>query len=162
MEATVVRSLFCWQLIYTAAPSNLICPPTDAMTRLMGHSTPVQLWCDSLSKFPTIRHHAGWKGLQDRCFWFRGCLIVFCRRLNEPAFMIHEVEQMVARLRKREHTSSTRIILSSWQMVSVEVDRFEVCHSPVLELRDGKGRLTAGVLLLMHLLSLVSTISKAP
>lgn len=155
--------LFCWQLTCAAAPSNLICPPEDAPP-IDGMLYARTSDTDNLLRgdHPTIHWQLGYGGLQERFFWFRGYLIMFCCGLNEPAFMMREVERMVTRLRQRESPSHMGIIISSWHMVAVLLDGSEVHHSPVLDLHDGKSELKEGVLLLTHLLRPISTGSKTP
>ncbi|KAL5632061.1 hypothetical protein ACGC1H_000174 [Rhizoctonia solani] len=103
----------------------------------------------------------GGKGTLGRYCWFRGCLVSFCPRLDQPAYMMHQVGQMVECLRKHGRTTDVGIVMSGWHVVAVAVDGHEVRHSPVVDLHDGK-QLKDGMLLLMHLLAPTFTVSKTP
>ncbi|EUC62499.1 hypothetical protein RSOL_422420 [Rhizoctonia solani AG-3 Rhs1AP] len=98
--------------------------------------------------------------------WIPGCLVTFCLRLAEPVYVAHEVEQMVQKMRADGSTESVGIILSSQQeLVVVAVDRRQVRHTPVLDLRpvDSKpGRASDGRFLLTRLLSPLFTTSPLP
>ncbi|CAE6445566.1 unnamed protein product [Rhizoctonia solani] len=83
-----------------------------------------------LSKHGSDRHYC----------WVRDRLITFCIRLGDPAYVAHEVEQMVRKMRRDGHAECVGIILSSQQeVVVVAVDyglgeARQVRHTPVLNI----------------------------
>ncbi|KAG8727121.1 hypothetical protein FRC11_013870, partial [Ceratobasidium sp. 423] len=101
-------------------------------------------------------------------FWVRNCLITFCDRLGEPAYVAHEVEQMIQKMRLDGSAESVGIILSSQQeLVVVAVDGLRVRHSPILDIRptnhgNGPGNASEGRLLLTQLLSSPLTVPPLP
>ncbi|KAG8728616.1 hypothetical protein FRC11_010597 [Ceratobasidium sp. 423] len=106
----------------------------------------------------------------DYC-WVRGRLVTFCVRLGEQAFVVHEVEQMVQKMRHDGCTECIGIILSSQQeMIAVAVEdglkpTRKVRHTPVLNLRPNPDKLeeaSDGLLLLVHLLSPILTVPELP
>ncbi|KAG8707180.1 hypothetical protein FRC11_007623 [Ceratobasidium sp. 423] len=106
----------------------------------------------------------------DYC-WVRGCLVTFCVRLGESAYVVHEVEQMVQKMRREGHSECLGIILSSQQeMIAVAVDdglesTLRVRHTPVLDIRpnpDKPGQASDGLLLLVHLLSPPLSVPQPP
>ncbi|CAE6379006.1 unnamed protein product [Rhizoctonia solani] len=153
--------LFCWQVANAAAPCHLTCPALDATP------SPTSLHVRaSLIKFPSstdykIFRYMGGAGTLGRYCWFRGCLVTFCPRLDEPVYVMHQVGQMVQNLRKYGRTTEIGIVMSGWHVVAVAVDGAKVRHSPVLDLHDGK-KLNDGFLMLTHLLASAGTVSKAP
>ncbi|QRW24037.1 CHD5 domain protein [Rhizoctonia solani] len=154
--------LFCWQVANAAAPSHLICPPLDATPK----SSSLYVRADLVKHTGTtdpkvVQAHIGGKGTLGCYCWFRGCLVTFCPRLNEPVYMAHHVCQMVENLRKKGRTSGIGIIMSGWHVIAVAVDGPTVRQSPVLDLHDGD-QLGEGVLMLMHLLSPTLTVAKTP
>ncbi|CAE6355311.1 unnamed protein product [Rhizoctonia solani] len=153
--------LFCWQVANAAAPSHLSCPPLDVTPKSSSLYTRASLIKYPSSTHPSITGYMGGKGTLGRYCWFRGCLVSFCPRLDQPAYMMHQVGQMVERLRKHGRTTEVGIVMSGWHVVAVAVDGHEVRHSPVVDLHDGK-QLKDGVLLLMHLLAPAFTVSKTP
>ncbi|EUC58394.1 CHD5 domain protein, partial [Rhizoctonia solani AG-3 Rhs1AP] len=153
--------LFCWQVANAAAPSHLSCPPLDVTPKSSSLYTRASLIKYPSSTHPSITGYMGGKGTLDRYCWFRGCLVSFCPRLDQPAYMMHQVGQMVEHLRKHGRTTEVGIVMSGWHVVAVAVDGHEVRHSPVVDLHDGK-QLKDGVLLLMHLLAPAFTVSKTP
>ncbi|EUC54785.1 CHD5 domain protein, putative [Rhizoctonia solani AG-3 Rhs1AP] len=155
---------FCWDVANAAATSHLLCPPTDASpqsdtTYVLDTTYPTYSTLPS----PHIATHycLQYKETIGRFCWFRGCLVTFCPRLDDPAYMTHKVVQMVQKLRKYGPAQGVGIIMSGWHVVAVTVDGSDVHHSPVLELHDGKEP-KDGILLLMQLLSPTFTRSKAP
>ncbi|CAE6488998.1 unnamed protein product [Rhizoctonia solani] len=100
--------------------------------------------------------------------WIRGCLVTFCTHLDDPIYVVHEVEKMIQRMRHDRHSESVGIILSSQQeLVVVALDGSTVRHSPVLDIRttphgNSPGRATDGRLLLTYLLSPPLTVSPLP
>ncbi|CAE6466042.1 unnamed protein product [Rhizoctonia solani] len=153
--------LFCWQVANAAAPSHLSCPPLDVTPKSSSLYTRASLIKYPSSTHPSITGYMGGKGTLGRYCWFRGCLVSFCPRLDQPAYMMHQVGQMVERLRKHGRTTEVGIVMSGWHVVAVAVDGHEVRHSPVVDLHDGK-QLKDGMLLLMHLLAPAFTVSKTP
>ncbi|KAJ1306367.1 hypothetical protein OPQ81_007373 [Rhizoctonia solani] len=143
--------LFCWQVANVAAPSHLICPPLDATPQ----DTVLYVRTDLIKEPRAVRiiHlHMGGKGTLGRYCWFRGCLITFCPRLDQPAYMMHQVDRMAENLRRHDRKSGVGIVMSGWHIIAVAIDGSEVRHSTVLQLHDGK-ELRDGMLLLIHLLS---------
>ncbi|KAG8744251.1 hypothetical protein FRC11_013584, partial [Ceratobasidium sp. 423] len=153
--------LFCWQVANAAAPSHLICPPLSVTPQNDVLYVRTDLAREPRSTIQTIHHHMGGKGTLGRYCWFRGCLITFCPRLDEPTYVMHHVAEMVHRLRSHGGTSGIGVMMSGWHTISVAVDGSEIRHSPVVELHDGK-ELKEGILLLMHLLSPTFTCLKTP
>ncbi|KDN43383.1 hypothetical protein RSAG8_06167, partial [Rhizoctonia solani AG-8 WAC10335] len=169
--------VFCWNVANAAASSHLLCPPADAlpqsdMTYVLDVDYPDKDRISSLNS--TTHFYLQYGKTMRRFYWFRGCLITFCPRLDEPpAYITHKVVQMVQNLRKKDRSQGVGIIMSGWHLVAVTVDGSDVRHSPVLELHDGKElkdvlelhdgkELKDGTLLLTHLLSPTFTRSKAP
>ncbi|CUA73510.1 Transmembrane protein 181 [Homo sapiens] [Rhizoctonia solani] len=156
--------VFCWNVANAAATSHLLCPPADAapqsdMTYILDIDHPTK---DKIpGKNSTGHFYLEYKKTMGRFCWFRGCLVTFCTRLDDPAYMTHKVVQMVRHLRRNNRTKGVGIIMSGWHVVAVTVDESDVRHSPVLDLHDGKD-LKDGALLLMHLLSPTFTRSKVP
>ncbi|KAG8679799.1 hypothetical protein FRC11_003280, partial [Ceratobasidium sp. 423] len=106
----------------------------------------------------------------DYC-WVRGRLITFCVRLGEQAFVVHEVEQMVQKMRHDGHAECIGIILSGQrEMIAVAVEdglkpTRIVRHTPVLNVcpnRNGLEEASDGLLLLVHLLSPILTVPELP
>ncbi|KEP46020.1 putative CHD5 domain protein [Rhizoctonia solani 123E] len=153
--------LFCWQVANAAAPSHLICPPLDANPLNSVHYTCVDLAKEPWGSVRSIHRHINARGTLGRYCWFRGCLITFCPRLDEPSYMMHQASKMVEKLRKHGRRTGVGIIMSGWHVVAVAIDGSKVRHSPALEMHDGQ-ELKDGVLLLMHLLSPTFTNVKAP
>ncbi|KDN43382.1 hypothetical protein RSAG8_06166, partial [Rhizoctonia solani AG-8 WAC10335] len=156
--------VLCWDVANAAATSHLLCPPEDASPQsdtIYILDTAYTSNSSLPSPHSATHYYLQHKGTMGRFCWFRGCLITFCPRLDDPAYMTHKIVQMVQRLRKNDRTQGVGIIMSGWHVVSVTVDGSDVRHSPVLELHDGKEP-KDGALLLMHLLSPTFTRSKAP
>ncbi|KAG8739666.1 hypothetical protein FRC11_000593, partial [Ceratobasidium sp. 423] len=155
---------FCWNIANAAALSHLLCPPADATPQSntlyvfdINHPRKDKMF----GPHPTTHYYLEHKGNMSRFYWFRGCLITICPRLDESAYRIHKIVQMVRKLRKHDRTHGVGIIMSGWHLVTVAINGSEVRHSPVLDLHDGKEP-KDGILLLMHLLSPTFTRSKAP
>lgn len=170
--------IFCW---------NILCAATTSLP--LGYNNLFARWSDrtllTLSPYGALMFHPyhmidhtseePFKRLErspggDYC-WVRGCLITFCLRLGDPAYVAHEVEQMVQRMRYDGHTECVGIILSSQQeVVAVAFDgglgaHCQVRHTPVLNIgpcRDQPGRASEGLLLLVHLLSPILTVPQLP
>ncbi|KAG8695974.1 hypothetical protein FRC11_001064, partial [Ceratobasidium sp. 423] len=153
--------LFCWQVANAAAPSHLIFPPLNATPQNDVLYVRTDLVKEPESVTRTIHHHMGGKGTLGRYCWFRGCLTTFCPRLDEPAYTMHHVAEMVHRLRNHGRTRGVGVIMSGGQIIGIAIDGSEVRHSPVVELHDGKEP-KGGMLLLTHLLSPTFTILKPP
>ncbi|EUC54779.1 CHD5 domain protein, putative [Rhizoctonia solani AG-3 Rhs1AP] len=156
--------VFCWKVANAAATSHLLCPPVDTSPQtnticVLDIDYPYKHRISSLDL--TTHCYLEYKGASRRFCWFRGCLVTFCPRLDDPAYMTHKVVQMIQKLRKNDRIQGVGVIMSGWHVVAVTVNGSEVRHSPVLELHDGKEP-KDGALLLMHLLSPTFTRSKAP
>ncbi|KDN43381.1 hypothetical protein RSAG8_06165, partial [Rhizoctonia solani AG-8 WAC10335] len=156
--------VFCWGIANAAATSHLLCPPTNALPQrntiyVLNIGYPE--YSLTFSPHSTPHYYLQHEPIMSRYYRFRGCLITFCPRLDEPTYMTYKVAQMVQNLRKNHQTRGVGIIISGWHLVAVTVDGSDVRHSPVLELHDGK-ELKDGALLLIHLLSPTFTRSKTP
>lgn len=146
--------LFCWRVICAAAPSNLLCPPEDIIP------ADGVLYATTYYRAPrqisTVPFLVGGEDLLNRYCWFRGCLITFCVRLDDPAHLMNEVNFMVEGLLYSGQAAAVGLIVSSRQMVAVAVNRSgsnpEVRHTPALAFH-GDRKLKDGLLLMMHLLS---------
>ncbi|KAG8685607.1 hypothetical protein FRC11_010339 [Ceratobasidium sp. 423] len=106
----------------------------------------------------------------DYC-WVRGRLVTFCVRLGEQAYVVHEVEQMVQKMRHDGHAECIGIILSSQrEMIVVAVEdglkpTRRVRHTPVLNICPNPctpEEASDGLLLLVHLLSPILTVPELP
>ncbi|CUA73507.1 Bifunctional uridylyltransferase/uridylyl-removing enzyme [Rhizoctonia solani] len=156
--------VFCWKVANAAATSHLICPPTGTQPgRGIGYVLDVGHSRSFVMPRPhsTIHYCLEHEKIRSRFYWFRGCLVTFAPRLDEPVYMAHKVAQMVRKLRKNDSTEGVGIIMSGWHLIAVTVHGSDVRHSPVLDLHDGKEP-KDGALLLMHLLSPTFTSLKAP
>ncbi|CAE6421545.1 unnamed protein product [Rhizoctonia solani] len=163
---------FCWNLLCAATPAvpllHYDAKPNDKIVasrlrgivpRTMVEKTGTQIF----KSFEASRHG-------DYC-WVRGCLVTFCVRLGEQAYVVHEIEQMVRKMHHDGRAECVGIILSSQQeMIAVAVeDGLEptrrVRHTPVLDIRpnaDKPGEASDGLLLLVHLLSPLLTVPELP
>ncbi|CAE6394474.1 unnamed protein product [Rhizoctonia solani] len=156
--------MFCWRASNAAAASNLLCPPIDAPTQ--GNKMYV-FDIDHPDKDKMQALHSGdhryleYETAMRRFYWFHGCLITFCPRVDEPVYMAYKVVQLANYVQSHDQGNGVGIIMSGWHIVAVTVDGSEVRHSPVLDLHDGK-ELKDGILLLMHLLSPTFTNTKVP
>lgn len=91
--------------------------------------------------------HIVGEGFQHTYCWFRGFFVVVCSRRDELLYIEGEVGLTVRRLRKRKRTGGVDIVLSSWQVVAVDIDEQMVRHSPVLDIHNGRKYLGDGVFL---------------
>ncbi|CAE7111771.1 unnamed protein product, partial [Rhizoctonia solani] len=155
---------FCWDILCASAPALPFFQDDDFMSLDLSPRT----LCSGLNNrthpvyhdIKTLQNNSLFK-LKERgsieYFWVRGCLVTFCVRLFHYIHVVHEVEQMVRKMRLSGVTEFVGIILSSQQeLVVVAMDGPTVRHSPVLDIRatDGvPGRATEGRLLLTYLLS---------
>ncbi|CAE6496305.1 unnamed protein product [Rhizoctonia solani] len=103
--------------------------------------------------------------------WIRNCLITFCIRLGDPAYVAHEVEQMVRKMRRDGHTECVGLILSSQrEVVIVAVNEGpggarQVRHTPALNICPccgPAGQASEGLLLMVHMLSPILTVPQLP
>ncbi|KAG9098027.1 hypothetical protein FRC06_006901 [Ceratobasidium sp. 370] len=154
--------LIGWQVACAAAPSHVLCPAEvapssqEARRAIVANAQrsgqprilPYQINVKHVHDFP-----------RSYC-WFRGCLVKFCLRLDEDAWLKLEVTQMVEQLRKNGRVSGVGILISSFQLVAVAVDGSEVRRSPVMEFHNAKGDIRDGLLLLVHLLAPAATVHK--
>ncbi|CAE6500000.1 unnamed protein product [Rhizoctonia solani] len=166
---------FCW---------DILCAATSSVPLFYDNPNLQSRWNGSLSSghgnFPSygMCYKTGDKAFKDvergyrgdYC-WVRGCLVTFCVRLSEHAYVVHEIEQMVQKMRHDEHPECLGIILSSQQeIIAVAVDdglepTRQVRHTPVLDIRpnpDKPGQASDGLLLLVHLLSPPLSVSPLP
>ncbi|KAG8723516.1 hypothetical protein FRC09_003007 [Ceratobasidium sp. 395] len=161
-----------WQLLSAAAPSHLCLPAPDPST-----SQPI---ANSLIRpLHTLRGPSGYMncmtphysylthGLKDencdhKPYWFRGCLVVFCPRLDDTEYVEYENVFMVNSLRKFGRTTGVGILFSGRHILAVSVDGDTVRCSHPLPLYDAKMNIQDGFLLATHLLSLHSATNKTP
>lgn len=152
---------FCWQIMCTIAPSTPIYRagnPQDLGCRYNEDPTLFRSFRACLLTSPTY-----FKRSQKYYYWFRGCLVTFCTRLDGPEYLMHEVASMTENIRKKGRTDGVGIIISSWQVVAVAVDEaLGVRHSPALNFHNDREELGDGALLLAHLLSPALTTPKVP
>ncbi|KAG8707179.1 hypothetical protein FRC11_007622, partial [Ceratobasidium sp. 423] len=104
---------FCWNILCAATSSVPLCCDNIGTRRGVYNKT-------LSTKSPTGRyrfrpyemvHETGAEtfklsehGYDGHYCWVRDRLITFCIRLNDPAFVAHEVEQMVQKMRRDGHT----------------------------------------------------------
>ncbi|KAG9080030.1 hypothetical protein FS749_008157 [Ceratobasidium sp. UAMH 11750] len=155
----------CWKIACAAAPSHLLCPAVETSrseSMLYASHKIVNNECYSIIEKDKHRTY----------YWFRGCLVTVCIRLDEDLHVKREVGLMAKFLRNRGRTGGLGIVVSGRQMVAVSVDGLEIRHSPALDIhdaswspgRDAEYKLTLGngLLLLIHLLSPALTVDKTP
>lgn len=142
-------NVVCWQIVYSAAPSHLQCPPTGLSSPSFASPTSQR----SNHVFQMESSEITGEHLRHVYRCFRDCLVVICPRLDETLYVMREVGLMAGQIRKQKPRSGVGIILSSWQVVAVAVDGLAVRHSPALDIRNGVKGLGEGILLLMHLLN---------
>jgi hypothetical protein len=155
---------FCWQVACAAAPSDPICPRGDwGPFDRMRYAKADPSFYRSIYSCEMVLYF-GYKGSREPYCWFRGCLITFCSRIDDSEHVMYEVTMMAENLQKNGRTSGVGIIISSWQVVAVAVNGPSpgVRHSPSLDFHDGKGGLSEGILLIIHLLSPALTPLKTP
>ncbi|KAB5589402.1 CHD5 domain containing protein [Ceratobasidium theobromae] len=164
---------FCYHVFSVAAPSDIICAPqAEAYHVLHQENTSIRLTAgESVKEFFKKCKEVDRKWFSPRLEnvllglyrprRFRGCLIVFCTRLDEPISLMHEVGRVVEILWKSAQTR-VGILVSRWQIVAVAIHGSKVCHSPALDFNNHCGELCDGILLMMHLLSPLFTAPKTP
>ncbi|KAG8724355.1 hypothetical protein FRC09_019633 [Ceratobasidium sp. 395] len=168
-----IHNLCCWQLVSAAAPSLLVCRPRRdepgyaeslmlpnivdpgyaeiAKPRYFQgniHST----WGDVPGFRETMREKK--RDNWDYIRWtLRGCLIMFCPRLDTDEFVKSEVVATVAALNGSPSGKSVGVVYSGKHIMAVAVDSGIVRHTPALPVHDLKLNIQEGALLLVHLLS---------
>ncbi|KAJ1300957.1 hypothetical protein OPQ81_003382 [Rhizoctonia solani] len=170
---------FCWDVLCSATTSVPVsCYNTQIRSRGTdrslsggrGRSKPFGIF-SVLGMWEGISRERFYLGANGRYCWVRGCLIGFCIRLGEEAYVAHEVELMVQKMRHDGHAECVGIIISSQQeMIAVAVDdglqpTRKVRHTPVLDLRpnaDKPGQASDGLMLLIHLLGPPLTVPQLP
>ncbi|KAH7337835.1 hypothetical protein B0J17DRAFT_718603 [Rhizoctonia solani] len=171
--------LVCWDVLCAATSSIPLCcgridqqlgrqermlspAPPGEYPRLV----PINMISRVSTQFPKSFQRVG----GDYC-WVRGRLITFCLHLSDPAYVVHEVEQMVRRMRLDGPADCVGIILSSQQeMVAVAVDdgpgpARRVRHTPVLDIRpcpNKPAEASEGLRLMVQLLSPILTVPQLP
>ncbi|KAG8738568.1 hypothetical protein FRC12_016711 [Ceratobasidium sp. 428] len=165
-------NLCCWQVVSAAAPSLLVCPPgldrpnRSKILRLPktsgslevakphcfeGNVCPREWGEDGLKFQETMREKKqdNW----DYIRWtLRGCLIMFCPRLDTDEFVKSEVVATVAALNGSPSGKSVGIAYSGKHVVAVAIDGSIVRHTPALPVYDLRLNIQDGALLLVHLL----------
>ncbi|KEP52487.1 F-box protein [Rhizoctonia solani 123E] len=153
---------FCWDILCTVTPATPLLydskhGPQNMLTHTRGDRPYGMCYNTGVEDIKSLRY----RGSNEYC-WIRGCLVTFCVRLGDPAYVAHEVEQMVGKIQHDGHAECIGIILSSQQeMIAVAVDdglkpTRKVRHTPVLDIRpnpDKSGEASDGLLLLVQLLS---------
>ncbi|CAE6448230.1 unnamed protein product, partial [Rhizoctonia solani] len=130
---------FCWDFLCASVPAFPIFPGEDD-ARLLLPDNVISCGFTLSSNFRPYKmcYETGkksFKNLRKDYCWIRGCLVTFCVQLGNPAYVAHEVEQMVQKMRLDGSTESVGIILSSQQeLVAVALDGPRVRHTPVLDL----------------------------
>ncbi|KAG8703581.1 hypothetical protein FRC09_004082 [Ceratobasidium sp. 395] len=166
-----MHNLCCWQVISAAAPSLLVCPPMsqkqlnppDPMMvragyvydpakphRFQGNIVMAASGYESeCYRDMKERKTKSW----DHVYWtLRGCLLVFCPRLDAPEYLQSEVLSSVTMLRKSPSGKSIAIIYSGKHIVAVSVDSNVIRHTPALLVHDRKLNIQSGILMMIHLL----------
>ncbi|KAG8734646.1 hypothetical protein FRC10_011597 [Ceratobasidium sp. 414] len=155
--------LISWQVACAAAPSHVLCPAEatpsseEARRAIVGHTQ----WSGRPRIIPYQIGVDVFRYSRPYC-WFRGCLVKFCLRLDEDAWLKSEVTLVVEQLRKNGRVSEVGILISSFQLVAVTVDGSEVRRSPAIEFHNAKGDVRDGLLLLIHLLGPTAAVHKIP
>ncbi|KAG9085033.1 hypothetical protein FRC06_003766 [Ceratobasidium sp. 370] len=155
----------CWQLLSAAAPYHLKLParteggPFHESYSLhqLGenqHRSCLTPYYNSFSEFVINRN------LDHQYHWFRGCLVVFCPRLDAAQYVEHETIQMVENLRKYGRTTAIGIAFSGRHILAVAVDDDTVRSSHPLLFHDAKLQCKTGFLLATHLLSPLLAVNK--
>ncbi|KAG8723510.1 hypothetical protein FRC09_003001 [Ceratobasidium sp. 395] len=173
-DVTKTRLSFCiclWQVLSAAAPSHLCClPDSDSPTSQAISNDRVRPIYDldnsGLSNCMTP-HYFTWESMHDKNYdhkphWFRGCLVVFCPRLDDSEYVEYETLLMVSNLRKFGRTTGVGIIFSGRHVLAVSVDGDTVRCSHPLPFHDVKMKIQDGFLLATHLLSLHTATNKTP
>ncbi|KAG8703579.1 hypothetical protein FRC09_004080 [Ceratobasidium sp. 395] len=170
-----IHNLCCWQLVSAAAPSLLVCRPRrDKPSRakflmlpeiddpgyteiarpryFQGNICPQETREHGLEFRETMREKKrdNWDYI---CWTLRGCLIVFCPRLDTDEFVKSEVVATVAALNGSPSGKSVGIVYSGKHVMAVAIDGGIVQHTPALPMHDLKLNIQGGALLLVHLLS---------
>ncbi|KAG8709091.1 hypothetical protein FRC08_018539 [Ceratobasidium sp. 394] len=170
-----MHNLCCWQLVSAAAPSLLVCPPMaqaqlDLPNTLVAPRFQLGSWHAGPHFFEgNIRMLEGLEKYQlefyqemqerkmnawDHVYWtLRGCLIMFCPRLDTPDHVKVEILSTVAALRRSPSGKSVAVVFSGKHVIAVSVDDGVIRHSPPLLVHDLKMNLQDGALLLVHLLN---------
>ncbi|CEL58745.1 hypothetical protein RSOLAG1IB_08791 [Rhizoctonia solani AG-1 IB] len=174
---------FCWNILCAATPSVPLSleeaeehPESNNLDRALSPPStnyptarfvPYRLVYDLDSKPSTVS-----TSIYDTHYcWVRDRFITFCLRLSDPAYVAHEIELMVEKIRLRGHEDCIGIILSSQQeMIAVAVDNGlkstrKVRHTPVLTINPDPtmpGQASEGLLLMIHLLSPLFTTRQPP
>ncbi|KAG8794093.1 hypothetical protein FRC12_000529 [Ceratobasidium sp. 428] len=98
--------------------------------------------------------------LDHQYHWFRGCLVVFCPRLDATEYAEYETVQMVQNLRKYGRTRATGIVFSGRHIMAVQIDGATVHRSKRLPFYCAGMDCQSGFLLATHLLSPLLTNDK--
>ncbi|KAG9118952.1 hypothetical protein FRC07_006265 [Ceratobasidium sp. 392] len=169
-----MHNLCCWQVISAAAPSLLVCPPmaenqqetSDVLMPPAGSggrkgakphrfqgNIHLQHSCEEKeSKFYQEMQETKSTSWDHLSWVLRGCLIVFCPRLDKPEYVRAEVVSTVAALKRSPTGKSVAVVYSSKHVIAVALDDTVVRHTPPLLVHDLKLNIQSGALLLGHLL----------
>ncbi|QRV88398.1 CHD5 domain protein [Ceratobasidium sp. AG-Ba] len=156
----------CWRITCAAAPGLLSCPIVLnplSLDPLYGYANLPRRKEISHNHF-LYRGHTTVYPPRRPYYWFRGCLIKFCLRLDQENYVQYEIAGLVTRLRQNGRARGIGIVLSSDSVVAVAVDGERVCHSSVLRFyHRARGACEEdGLILLLHLLSPYGTTRKNP
>ncbi|KAG8723982.1 hypothetical protein FRC09_000879 [Ceratobasidium sp. 395] len=159
-----------WQLISAAAPSHLCCPldlspPSDSAKHTLRLS--IKDLEESSKYFSGMTPHYHrlddkYDNVNHKHYWFRGCLVVFCPRLDLVEYVECETILVVQRLRNYGRTTGIGMIFSGRHILAVAVNGDAVLCSCPLLFHDVKMNSQDGFLLATHLLSSHMTTDKTP
>ncbi|KAG8736202.1 hypothetical protein FRC12_017731, partial [Ceratobasidium sp. 428] len=170
-----IHNLCCWQIISAAAPSLLVCPPmgqnqpdppVDPMMARAAyvydaakpHHFEGNILMDEGYKDQSelmYYQYVKWRTTKswDHVYWtLRGCLVVFCPRLDAPEYLQSEVLSTVTMLRTSSSGKSVAIVYSGKHVMAVSVDGNTVRHTPAVLVHDRKLSVQSGILMIIHLL----------
>ncbi|KAG8723120.1 hypothetical protein FRC09_004632 [Ceratobasidium sp. 395] len=158
-----------WQLISAAAPSYLRCPPVPDPSVNDSAGKPLVLCISELEatsgRLSCVTPHYDKLdgGNLDHMFhWFRGCLVMFCPRIDDVEYVEYETVLMVNNIRNYGRSTGIGIIFSGRHILAVAVDDNIVRCSQPLFFHDAKKNIMDSFLLATHLLSPHLTTNKLP
>ncbi|KAF8597349.1 hypothetical protein BDV93DRAFT_372365 [Ceratobasidium sp. AG-I] len=162
-----------WQILCAAAPSLVIYPPPfeepPSWVRVPNPNIYLTLrWKDDKGVISPVTPHYqqdrkdrdGWD--EKASWWIRGCLVTFCRRLDQPEFVKAATFRMTKALKRSGQKNAIRLLFSGQHVVGVALDSPRIRHTPTLLVYDRDMRPHDGALLIIHLLSPVLTVNKTP
>ncbi|KAG8705145.1 hypothetical protein FRC08_001818 [Ceratobasidium sp. 394] len=148
----------CWQLLSAAAPCHLKLPATTENDPRQESYTHSQLKRNPFQSCLTPHYESffgsfGGESVDHQYHWFRGCLVVFCPRLDNAQYVEYEAVRIVENLRKYGRSTGVGIAFSGRHILAVAVDGDAVRCSHPLFFHDAKMQCQTGFLLATHLLS---------